>query len=151
VVLTGIAGLLAGAGLATLFRPKVVKVHRQLVAAQQDVERGRCRSADRRFRELDATMLTLEAKRDGQANTMGVLLSAYEGARRDYDRKCGRGLRGFVSKRGPKDFCVHNEPTGRIIVAKGRERCYGSRAEAHRVWYGLDCKYTDRHCEKVKT
>jgi hypothetical protein len=56
---------------------------------------------------------------------------------------------GWVSKHG-KLWCVHNEATGRVIVAKGKRRCYRSRQVALQTWYRLDCKYTRRHCEKIR-
>jgi hypothetical protein len=150
-VLTGIAGLLAGAGLASAFRPKVKRVHQLLIAAQDDIERGRCDRARRRIGCVEKAMFDLEAKDSGQANTMGVIMSAYEGTRDELNRSCSAGLRGFVTKHGPRRFCVHNEPTGRIIVAKGKQRCYPTRTKANKVWHRLDCRYTGRHCEKVRT
>jgi hypothetical protein len=64
-----------------------------------------------------------------------------------YELDCGQAddLSGFISKQ-PDGWCVHNEPTGRVIVAKGRRRCYPSKREATDVWHELDCKYTGRHC-----
>jgi hypothetical protein len=59
---------------------------------------------------------------------------------------------GFISKQpGLKRpvWCVHNEPTGRIIHSKGRERCYRTKAQALDVWSKLDCHYTKRLCELV--
>jgi hypothetical protein len=56
---------------------------------------------------------------------------------------------GWVSKHG-KLWCVHNEATGRVIVAKGKRRCYASRDAALQKWYELDCHYTKRHCAKVR-
>lgn len=55
---------------------------------------------------------------------------------------------GFIRKHG-RQWCVHNEATGKVIVAKGKRRCYsgrGAEAKARRKWYELDCKYTGRHC-----
>lgn len=60
---------------------------------------------------------------------------------------------GSVSKerrKGRDVWCVRNEATGRIIVAKGRERCYASRSQADKVWSALDCKYTGRRCDRVR-
>jgi hypothetical protein len=60
-----------------------------------------------------------------------------------YELDCGQAddLSGFISKQ-PDGWCVHNEPTGRVIVAKGRRRCYPSKREATDVWHELDCKDT---------
>jgi hypothetical protein len=55
---------------------------------------------------------------------------------------------GFTKKHG-KLWCVHNEPTGRVISARGRKRCYKSKRDADRVLAALDCKYTGRRCAQV--
>ena len=154
MVLSGIAGLLAGAGLAMAFRPKVLRAHQLLIRSQEAVARGDCVCAAQSIKQVEKTMFQMKAEKPGQENTMGVLLSAYEGTRRDMDKRCARpigALGGFVTKQGPRRFCVHNEPTKKIIVAKGKQRCHPTRREANNVWYRLDCQYTGRHCEKVRT
>jgi hypothetical protein len=56
---------------------------------------------------------------------------------------------GFIKRHGDQ-WCVHNEPTGLVVKAGGKRRCYPTKTEAEQVWYRLDCKYTGRHCGKIK-
>jgi hypothetical protein len=56
---------------------------------------------------------------------------------------------GFIKRHGDQ-WCVHNEPTGLVVKAGGKRRCYSSKDEAEQVWYKLDCKYTGRHCRDVR-
>jgi hypothetical protein len=59
---------------------------------------------------------------------------------------------GFISKQtraGAPAWCVHNEPTKKIIRAGGRDRCYRKKQDALDVWSKLDCKYTGRRCDRV--
>jgi len=54
---------------------------------------------------------------------------------------------GWIAKHGQR-WCVHNEATGRVIVARGRRRCYVTKREARRIWHVLDCHYTGRYCPR---
>lgn len=56
---------------------------------------------------------------------------------------------GWIEKHGD-NWCVHNEATGKVIVAKGKKRCFKRKRDAQQVWYKLDCKYTKRHCSKIR-
>jgi hypothetical protein len=58
---------------------------------------------------------------------------------------------GFVKQREDGKWCVHNEPTKLIIKTKAGPRCYPSRDEALQTWYKLDCHYTKRWCDKIKS
>jgi hypothetical protein len=60
--------------------------------------------------------------------------------------KIPKSLDGYVTREGPKKFCVRNEPTRKIIQTKKGPRCYPTRKQAVKVWHSLDCKYTGRHC-----
>jgi len=59
------------------------------------------------------------------------------------------GLGGFVERHRGR-WCVHNEATGRVIVAGGQRRCHGRKADAEDVLAVLDCRYTGRRCARAR-
>lgn len=55
---------------------------------------------------------------------------------------------GFTKKVKGK-HCVFNDVTRKVIVAKGKRRCYSSKHQAELVLSALDCHYTGRRCKNV--